>query len=189
MQRFAALLLVFLFLHGCAVHRLDGNMDPGAQQTAEGGQEDAPPEVLGLAIEAGMTRPDEPRGPISAATTQVPAQASPEDSVETVEDVRRTGATDAGDELTGVERDWVIEKGDTLENGLRRWAGEAGIALQWDVPRIFPILARIELQGNFEYAFSRVMEAYALAENPVYFDYGLYANRVLRVTLKGDASR
>ncbi len=188
MQRFAALLLIF-FLHGCAVHRLDGNMDPGATPTAETRDSSAPPEVLGLAIEAGMTQPKEPRGPISAAATQVPAQASPEDSVETIDDVRRLDGDAQEDELTRVERDWVIEKGDTLENGLRRWAGEAGIALQWDVPRIFPILARIELEGNFEYAFSRVMEAYALAENPVYFDYGLYANRVLRVTLKGDTSR
>lgn len=184
MQRYAALLLV-IFLQGCAVHRLDGNMDPGADPAPAGGGEH--PEVLGLNVEAGTTEPREPRGRIAAAKSQVPAQASPEDSVETVDDVR--GAETPDDELTRTERDWVIEKGDTLENGLRRWAGEAGIALQWDVPRIFPILARIELQGNFEYAFSRVMEAYALAENPVYFDYGLYSNRVLRVTLKGDASR
>ncbi len=139
--------------------------------------------------DAGSTEPHHPIGPTDPARTVTPPQATAAQHVETADQLHaRTDIIDPNDPLRSTEHRWVMERGMTLEAGLRGWADHVGLQLRWDVPRIFRIEAPIVINGTFEYAFSRVMEAYALADRPVLFDYGLYSNQVLRVTLRGEAA-
>lgn len=141
------------------------------------------------AEDAGSTEPVHPIGESDPARTITPPQATAAPHVETADQVHaRLHPTDPDDPLRSAEHRWVMERGITLEEGLRSWAEQVGLHLRWDVPRIYKIEAPIIINGTFEYAFSRVMEAYALADRPVLFDYGLYANQVLRVTLRGEMS-
>ncbi len=137
--------------------------------------------------DAGTTTPDDHGKEVKPAVTATPPQATASTHLETAAQIHaREHPVSADDPMRSVEHRWSMQRGVTLEEGLREWTDKVGLQLRWDVPRVFRIEAPIIINGTFEYAFSRVMEAYALAEKPVLFDYGLYSNQVLRITLKGE---
>ena len=80
-------------------------------------------------------------------------------------------------------QDWHITPGQTLESGLRDWCDRMSITLQWDVQERFPITRPIHVIGTFDQAVTSLMRAYAEAKQPVFFEYGLYENDILQVSL------
>lgn len=199
LQAAASILLAVLLLGGCNIRYIspddmyaaeaepEAESQAGAADGAGGGNKPWYAFFVPGEWDAGSTEPHHPIGPVVPAQTITPPQATAAPHVETAAQVEaRHDLIDPDDPLRSEQHRWVMEQGITLEDGLRGWTDKVGLQLRWDVPRIYRIEAPIVINGTFEYAFSRVMEAYALADRPVLFDYGLYSNQVLRVTLRGE---